>query len=206
MKVATEKIKKTYQDRFHKFGVDARSLQWASKGAAHQRFRQFWAEVDYSNKTVLDVGCGFGEFGNFLSKRYEGVLYKGVDIVPEFITTAERLYPHLTFEVKDYLNDEIDQTFDIVVASGIINSNVENNMEYRKEAIKKLFSLSKGVCIFNMLGAHPQPETKKDSNVWYADSLEILEYCMTLTPRVVLRQNYHPRDFTISLYKNKKSK
>ena len=54
-----------------------------------------------------------------------------------------------------------------------------------------------------MLGAHPQPANEKDSNVWYADSLEILEYCMTLTHRVILRANYHSKDFTILMYKEK---
>jgi SAM-dependent methyltransferase len=194
---------KLYKSKFEKYGVSPKSLLWKSKGAAHQRFRQFWKEIDFDNKSVLDVGCGFGELGNFLVKRYKNVDYLGVDIMPEFISKGKEIYPGLKLMQRDYLADPITDKFDIVIASGILNSNVENNMEYRKKAIKTLFEGSKKVTAFNMLGNHPQPENDEESNVWYADSLEILEYCMSLTRRVVFRSNYHPRDFTVFLYKTK---
>jgi len=40
----------SYKQKFKKFGVSPQALQWKSKGAAHQRFRQFWAEIDFDNK------------------------------------------------------------------------------------------------------------------------------------------------------------
>lgn len=179
------------------------SLCWHQKGAAHQRFRQMWAEIDFNNKSVLDVGCGFGEMGKFLLKRYEGVSYTGVDIVPEFISEAKKLLPEGIFLVGDYFEKPIEKKFDVVLASGTINSNVgsdKDNMNYRKKAVKVMFEHTKYVLIFNMLGAHPKPSNNRKSNVWYADSLEVLEYCMSLTRRVVLRANYHPTDFTILMY------
>ena len=63
-----------YRQKFKEFGSCHKSLLWKSKGAAHQRFRQFWAEIDFDGKKVLDIGCGFGEMGNFLTKRYKNVL------------------------------------------------------------------------------------------------------------------------------------
>lgn len=192
-----DKVKKDYQKKYKKYGIDPKSLFWKTKGAAHQRFRQIWAEVGFNNKSVLDVGCGFGEMGKFLLKRYKEVDYHGVDIVPEFINQAKTLVPKATFEVRDYFENPIDKKFDVVMASGTLNSNVENNMGYRKKAIKVMFSHAKRVCIFNMLGAHPQPKNDPNSNIWHADSLAVLEYCMSLTRRVVLRANYHPNDFTI---------
>src|SRR6266852_4498513 len=113
MKPVTEKIKEEYQKKFNKYGIDPKSLFWASKGAAHQRFRQMWAEIDFNGKSVLDVGCGFGEMA-------------------------------------------------------------------------KLFDLTDNILAFNMLGGHPAPENESASNIWYADSLKILEYCTSLTRRVIL--------------------
>lgn len=199
----TQKIKEEYQQKFNKFGIDPRSLFWASKGAAHQRFRQMWAEIDFDGKSVLDVGCGFGEMAKFLDKRYKIKSYTGTDIVPEFVAEAKKLYPHHSFLVNDFINEEIPGKYDVVLASGILNSNVSDNMEYRKKAISILFGKADYVLAFNMLGAHPQPETNSDSNVWYADSLEILKYCMTLTRRVIFRHHYNPKDFTILMYKTK---
>ncbi len=191
-----------YRDKFKKFGNDPKSLLWKSKGAAHQRFRQFWAEIDFDGKNVLDIGCGFGELGKFLLKRYKGVKYAGIDNVSEFIEIAKKEVPEGKFEAIDF--NDLNHQSDVVIASGVLNSNMgKNNLEFRKKAIKKMFSLTSGVFAFNMLGAHPVPENKKDSNIWYSDSVEILEYCMTLAHRVILRANYHPKDFTILMYKLK---
>ncbi|KKQ25340.1 MAG: Methyltransferase family protein [Candidatus Woesebacteria bacterium GW2011_GWA1_37_8] len=201
----TVRLRELYQDKFKKYGDDPKSLLWKRKGAAHQRFRQFWAEIDFNNKKVLDIGCGFGEFGIFLVKRYKNVNYTGIDIVPEFINVGKKKYPNLNLAVADYLTDKIKAKFDVVIASGVLNSNVSNNMKFREKAIAKMFSLTSDVLAFNMLGGHPQPKFTNDSNVWYADSLEILNYCLSLTRRVILRANYNPHDFTIFMYKVKKS-
>lgn len=196
-----------YRDKFKKFGVSSKSLLWKSRGAAHQRFRQFWAEINFNGKTILDIGCGFGEMGNFITKRYKNVKYKGIDITPEFIENGHKLYPQLDFEIGDFHELTKTESYDVVLASGVLNSNllaqasVENNMDYRKKAIAKMFSLTNDVFAFNMLGGHPAPNNDPKSNVWHSDSLEILEYCMSLTRRVILRANYHPRDFTIFMYK-----
>lgn len=201
MKNVSNKIKNIYQEKFSKFGVDPKSLQWASRGAAHQRFRQFWSEIDFNNKSVLDVGCGFGELGKFLTKKYDNVSYTGIDIVPEFVKNAKELYPNLDFVEGDYFNNPLKKKFDVIICSGGLNSNVPNNMDYRTKAIKTMYENANKIVAFNMLGSFPQPETKKGSNVWYADSLKILKICMDITPRVILRHHYHPKDFTVFLYK-----
>ncbi|OGM32073.1 hypothetical protein A2803_00715 [Candidatus Woesebacteria bacterium RIFCSPHIGHO2_01_FULL_44_21] len=192
---------KHYQKKFQKYGVDARSLSWAGKGAAHQRFRAIWKEIDFNNKSVLDVGCGFGEMARFLHKRYDNVKYTGVDIVPEFIQEAKKAHPYFDFECIDYFNNPMPEKFDVVMASGTLNSNLGGkNSAFREKAVKVMFDHTKKALVFNMLGGHPQPENDPKSNVWYADSLEVLEYCMSLTRRVVLRANYHPKDFTVFMY------
>lgn len=196
----SEKTKSDYRGRFKKYGVAPQALSWKQRGAAHQRFRQIWAEVDFAGKSVLDVGCGFGEMGKFLLKRYKEVDYTGVDIVPEFIAEARKLVPGGKFYEVDYFDKPLPEKFDVVIASGTLNSNVSDNMDYRKRAIKTMFEHAKTCLVFNMLGSHPQPANDPQSNIWYADSLEILSYCLSLTRRVILRHHYHPRDFTIFMY------
>ncbi len=203
MTTISEKIREGYQTRFKRFGGRAQSLSWANMGAAHQRFRQMWTDVDYSNKSVLDVGCGFGYLGKFLTKKFENVTYTGVDIVPEFIEKAKLRRPNLTFFVRDYLFDPMPEKFDIVVASGILNGDVPHNMDYRKKAIKTMFDHANEALVFNMLGSHPQPVQPAQKNVWYADSLEVLTYCMSLSSKVIFKAHYNSKDFTIIIFKSK---
>lgn len=200
LKQIEEQKKIAYQRKFTRYGVDPRSVQWKTLGASHQRFRQFWAEIDFNNKSVLDIGCGFGELARFLNKRYQNVNYTGVDIVPEFIAEARHRFPQNKFIVRDLLSNPLTQKYDVVLASGVINSNVKNNLQYRKRAISVMFHHARQVFAFNMLGSHPQPKNLKGSNIYYTDSLEILSYCFTLTRRVLLRHHYHPQDFTIFMY------
>lgn len=197
------KLLNFYKNKFKKFGVDPRSLVWKTRGAAHQRFRQFWKEIDFNGKKVLDVGCGFGEFGNFLTKRYKDVIYKGVDIVPEFIENGKKIYPELTLVSLDYFKHPLPETYEIIICSGALNSNYGNkvkNMSFRKTAIRTMFCHSSKILAFNMAGSFPQLKNDKNNNVWYVDSLEILKYCMSLTSKVLLRENYHSKDFTIFMY------
>lgn len=200
MNKIAKQIKKNYQERFKKYGMDPRSLSWKRLGASHQRFRQIWAEINFNDRSVLDVGCGFAELARFLKKRYTGVSYTGVDIVPEFIKEAKKRFPEYDFYTRDYLDKPLKKKFDVVVASGVLNSKVGNKIEYCKKAIKTMFKQAKKVFVFNMLGGYPQPENDAKS-VWYADSIEILKYCLTLTRRVILRHHYNPKDFTIFMYK-----
>ncbi|MDP3917883.1 MAG: class I SAM-dependent methyltransferase [Candidatus Woesebacteria bacterium] len=197
-----------YRNKFKDFGVSHKSLQWKSKGAAHQRFRQFWAEIDFDNKNVLDVGCGFGELGNFLAKRYKNVTYKGVDIMPEFIENGKKIYPSLDLETADYFNHPKGERYNTIICSGALNSNFgteKENRLFRENAIKTMFLHTTNVLAFNMSGGHPPLKNSKENNIYYSDSLEILKYCMILSRRVILRQNYHPTDFTIFMYKVKSS-
>lgn len=205
MNNVSEKIKQGYQKRFKRFGGKAQSLSWSNIGAAHQRFRQIWSDIDFSDKSVLDVGCGFGYLGKFLIKKFPNVSYTGVDIVPEFLAKAKLRRPNLKFLQRDYLFNPLPETFDIIVASGVLNSNVPNNFDYRKKAIKTMFDHANEILVFNMLGSHLVIPTPDKSNVWYADSLEILDYCMSLTHRVVFKAQYNPKDFTIIMYKEKKA-
>lgn len=197
-----EKALEFYRKKFAKYGVDPKSLSWKSLGASHQRFRQIWKELNFDNKSVLDVGCGFGEMARFLHKRYQSVDYTGVDIVPEFISIASETHPYYKFEARDFFSNPLEDKFDIVMAVGVMNSNLDNeNMEFRRNAIESLFDSAREVATFSMLGAYPQPTNDPASNVWYADSHEIVEFAKTLSDKVIVRDKYHPRDFTVFMYR-----
>jgi len=58
------------------------------------------------------------------TQRYPRVRYLGIDIVPQFIKEGRKKYPYLDLKVADYLQKPKLGNFDIVVASGILNSNL----------------------------------------------------------------------------------
>ena len=65
---------------------------------------------------VLDLGCGPGQLTDALSKIAGEV--EGVDFAEQMIVVAQRLYPHLTFQVAN--GEQLpydDRTFDVIVCN-----------------------------------------------------------------------------------------
>lgn len=196
-----EKHIKGYQKKFKKYGVDPRALQWSSGKAAKLRYVQLVVDIDFNGKKVLDIGCGFGDIITYIEKKTKKFSYTGVDIVPEFITVAKKEYPKHKFIVRDYFENPLKKSFDIIMSSGTLNANVKGAVSYRKKAIKIMLAHAKEAVIFNMAGSSPQPKNKKENRVYYADSYDILKFCLTLSSKLIFRSNYHSKDFTIVICK-----
>ena len=67
-----------------------------------------------------------------------------------------------------------------------------------EQMVQQMFRHCRKGTAFNSLSAW---SPHKDADEFYANPLETLEFCRTLTPRLVLRHEYHQRDFTLLLHK-----
>ena len=92
----------------------------------------------------------------------------------------------------------LGRTFDVVVANGIFYLLDEQPAPMMQHMIERMFSLAKKAVAFNSLSAWARDQ---EGGEFYADPLQTVEFCRRLTPWVVLRHDYHPRDFTVYLYK-----
>lgn len=199
-KVLKKKIK-NYQKTYKRHGLNPKSLQWVTKESADIRYEQIVADLDFEKKSVLDVGCGFGDLISILSENTMNLQYVGVDVVPEFIEAAKHKFPGYKFLLNDYFAEPMSEFFDIIVSSGTLNSKREDVVSFRKEAIKAMFEHCKEAVIFNMAGGYPQPKNRKRSKIYYADALDILRYCLKLTSKTIFRYHYRRRDFTVVMFK-----
>ena len=197
----TSKIKERYLASYKKFGVSPKALRFRSRVAQEVRFRNLVADIDFGGKTILDVGCGFGDIVPFISAKAKHFKYTGVDLLPEFIEVARKKYPKHEFIIRDYFGKPLQEKFDIVLTSGTLNSNVEYPMDCREKAIKIMFDHAKEAVVFNMAGGYPQPTNKKKKKIWDANSLEILKFCLSLSPKVIFRHHYRMKDFTLIIFK-----
>ncbi len=196
-----EKIK-SYRRTFKRFGIDPKALQWRSEKAARLRYEQLVADMSFEGKDILDVGCGFGDIISYISKKTEKFSYTGCDVVPEFIKVAKKKYPKHKFIIRDYLEKPLKKSFDIIITSGTLNTNIKNAVDFRKRAIATMFENCGEALVFNMAGGYPQPKNKKGYKVYYVNSLDVLSYCLSLTSKLILRHHYHSKDFTVVMFKN----
>ena len=161
------------------------------------KFRVLSDVMPLAGKNVLDVGCGFADYADYLAQRFPGVGYTGVDLSQAMVNGAQRAHPGLAVRRLNILHDDPGR-FDVVTANGIFYLLGAQAPDLMRDLVARMFALCREAVAFNSLSTWaPDPEASE----FYADPAETLAFCRTLTPRVTLRHDYHTRDFTVYLYR-----
>ncbi|KKT49186.1 MAG: Methyltransferase family protein [Candidatus Collierbacteria bacterium GW2011_GWC2_44_18] len=192
-----ERMNDFYDSKVRSHGVNTpQGLSWISDHTQKTRFKVLSEIGDLNNKSILDVGCGFGDLYQYLSNRFHGFLYTGIDVTSLMIETAKKNLPHIKFIEGDYGQFQTNE-FDYILASGSLSFMVDNYKDVYYAMIKKMFFDSKLGVAFNMLD---QKHHKQDETFATYSPSEIAGYCFGLTKNVILREDYLHGDFTIYLY------
>jgi len=191
-------IREDYDHSLGYYGPGPKALLWWDYRSMAIRFRELVKDVDIEDKTILDAGCGMGDLLPYLYAKSMNFRYLGVDKTEGFIKIAKQRYEGHEFKVGDPFSRPVGM-FDVVFSSGVMNGNVKNWLEKRKKMIGTLFDQTGEVLAFNMAGG--LKPVRADSLIAYADADVILEFCQTLTDKVILNTQYLHNDFTIVMYK-----
>ncbi|MBN2569184.1 MAG: GNAT family N-acetyltransferase [Deltaproteobacteria bacterium] len=183
-------------------GISVQSLDWGSVESQQLRFSILAKIGELNNASVLDVGCGLGDFLDWLKNLKMEMRYTGLDITPHMIQFAKKRFPNTCFIIGNLLelDDSVIGHHDYIFASGIFARIEKIPFRFMQEMVLKMFSLCNKAVGFNSLS---EWAPQKDSGEYYADPLEVLNFCRTITPWVVLRHDYHARDFTVYMYKRR---
>ena len=114
------KINEWYDSKLEQFGEnDFRSLNWGDKEgkSAKARYQQMFEQYDWSDKKILEIGCGWGSFFDF---GFKCDYYYGVDINSKLIDIANKKYKNKIFKTEDISNvNSINSGFDVAISSGV---------------------------------------------------------------------------------------
>ena len=125
-----ERVNQYYNDGLKKYGYDINALASGTEERRRIRF-QVLCEVGLTpGCSVLDLGCGFGDFYGYLRGRGISVQYVGYDINPNLIAVAKQIYPDAEFYVKDIQIDSFDQ-FDYIVSTSAFNHPLTGQDQYQ---------------------------------------------------------------------------
>ena len=192
------RVQEIYGKLVEQYGDDVRALNWGSKRSQELRFRILAAVGDLSGGSILDVGCGTGDLYGWLQSIGWNGRYTGIDITPGMIDTAHTRFPSAEFAVGDLLHAAPAAEYDYVFASGIFAYRKIEPDAYLHEMVGAMYRRCRRAVAFNSLSDWaPEPEADE----FYADPLTTLAFCRTLSPRVALRHDYHPHDFTVYIYR-----
>jgi ubiquinone/menaquinone biosynthesis C-methylase UbiE len=191
-------ITEHYLELYKKFGESPKALGWI-KGNQDIRFDVISQIGELKNSSILDVGCGFGDFYGYLKSKKIKFEYHGVDINKKFLEIAKKRNPNGKFELRDIQKKKITKKFDWVIATGITNH--ATNYQHLKEMLKEMFRICKKGVIMDFISNYVDYE---DKEIFYTSPEKIFQAAKDLTRRVTLRHDYMPFEFCLYLYKNDK--
>lgn len=193
-----QKVIESYDARFKEYGYDPRTLGWG-KARHRLRYHALLSQWELAGLSLLDFGCGFGDLYGYCIEKGLDVDYHGIDINTTLIEEGKRHYPEANLKVCDALNGGMSETFDIVVASGLFNTKIDDNQGFVESAFEFFRKTCKLGFAANFLSSNVD---YRSDGLNYSDPGEILSVAYSCSRRLVLLNNYMPFEFTIVVYKD----
>ena len=188
-----------YYDRLvDLYGHDPRACDASSAASLSTRYEILSQVSNLAGKSVLEVGCGFGDLGAYLRSKYDGVRYLGIDVSRRMVEEGRRSHPELSLRVQDVLEMDGAVRFDVVLAQGIFYLLGRGADKKMRALIEKMFALANEALAFCAISKWDPGEPGDE---FLVDPKALLSACRRLTPRLVLRHDYLPHDVAIYLYK-----
>ena len=190
-----------YTSKLELHGTTSQGVDWNGNASHDRRHRQFLRLLEGNpDASVIDLGCGFGDFLRFLrSEGFRG-RFTGYDIAASMIEKARQLYGE--GEDRQWrIGSEPEEAADFAIASGIFNVRgdipTESWIDYVNGTLDTLARAGRRGFAFNVLSLSSDPE-KRRPNLYYADPVAMLGHCLAKYGRsVALLQDYELYEFTL---------
>lgn len=194
-------IASRYRARLEQHGANSAALATGTPERQEIRFGVLAGVGDLDGARVLDLGCGLGDFYQFLLQRGIRPQYTGYDITPEFVGHAKARFPEAHFEVRDVQTEGIPEKFDYVVSSQTFNNRLahEDNMKVMQDVLRIGYEASEKGMAIDMFTSYVD---FREDRLFYYSPEEVFRFCKTLTKRVLLRHDYPLFEFTVYLYRD----
>lgn len=198
-------IEKYYSDRIREYGETPQGVDWNGEESQTLRFEQLCKLIKSPRPfTINDLGCGYGAFFEYISKKDELFSYTGIDISADMISAATRRYKN-NENARFVVSDEPVQIADYGVASGIFNVRLNRtDMEWQKYLETTLDALDRTSRLgfsFNCLTSYSDSEKMRDY-LYYADPCKLFDFCKRHYSRnVSILHDYNLYEFTILVRK-----
>ncbi len=182
---------KFYQSAIEMHGTSAKGVNWASKKNQTLRFENILKLLpeDIHLYSVVDAGCGFGDFYSFLSKKKKlPKEYIGIDSLPDMYSIASEK-TGCEIIIADICKEKLP-TKDYYVCSGALN--VLTKFETHQFILNCYKSSKKGF-IFNALHGDKDSETY---NYLKSEDIELIAEELKVK-KLIFKDAYLENDITI---------
>lgn len=198
-----------YERCLEQYGPTPQGVDWPNATDLNTRFTVmtdlFIKNLTNHSITLLDLGCGYGAFLNFLKKSnfHHKIQYKGIDLSAKMIHAATLQHDHTYFETKDVLLDVLPiNSFDYIIMNGLftIKSELSQNdmLAFFTAIIETTFKAARFGIAFNVMNSHVD---------WFRDDLfhlpidQMFSILKKYTKHLIIRADYGLYEYTVYAYK-----
>ena len=195
-----EIIKDFFNKLVEKHGYSPKSLAYSGEKSQKIKFNIVTEVGIEDNCSVLDVGCGFGDYFNYLKQRgIKNIKYCGIDISNKIVDFAKEKNSLVNVIQGNVLDLSDDEKYDYVISLGFNCVKTGSNWRTLTQVLDKMWKLSKKGIAYNAVSTFSETSPRK---IYFVSPAKVIDYIMTnLTYKVVFRHDYMPHDFTIFAYK-----
>ena len=183
--------KEFYQNNYDIHGISAQGVAWDSAQTQKRRFSAISSCLgDVSQDTLVDAGCGFGDFYLYLKEKENlPKSYIGLDLCAPMVEEA-KVRTGCKIIQKDILNQSIPMA-DWYVASGSMNllTKIETCI-----FIQRCLEKSRKGFVFNLLEGK-----EREGTYSYWKPHDIRKLCQSFCKKVEIKEGYMEDDFTVML-------
>ena len=175
-------INKHYDETIKKYGYNIKGLGWR-KGGLSKRYKIISESYNFKNKSVLDYGCGFCNFYEYIkTKKIKIKHYSGVEINPNI-----RKYIYTKYKKKIPIYTKIPNTkFDIIVSNGVHNYKVKNCENIFYNDINNLLKITKKALIISFINNNVD---YKDNYLSYKNLFKTIKFIQNKKYNFIVNQS-----------------
>ncbi len=177
--LAKEYVIDFFTKRLLHFKDKPESVGWSEEGQI-LRYSTILKLINPEGKSLLDFGCGKGDFYGYLLKRKISCNYIGIDINPHLIQIAKEKYNGANFIQRDIEKEPLKEKFHYTVAIGVFNLAVEGIEEQMKRCLEILFNHTTVKLIFTCLNKNTRT---KDIGLTYFEKGYLVNIAQRLTEK-----------------------
>lgn len=178
----------------------SKMMGWTSKQVQQIRFKTVTSLFNFNDVSVLDLGCGDGDFKHYLDERFSNFHYIGLDFQKSFIAYAKERFKdenNTWFYNTDFAHCQLPKV-DVVIACGAL-SYKSHDSNYYIDCIKQFYHSANKAFIFNMLN---QDFFESGQLIVAHNKASVFEQCQNICNTVILKDDYLDNDFTIMMRKS----
>jgi SAM-dependent methyltransferase len=190
-----------YASKLELHGSTPQGVDWNGQASHELRHRQFLRLLEGApDASVLDLGCGFGDFLRFLRTSGHRGTFIGYDVAASMVEKARALHGEGA-DRQWRVGAHPAEVADFAIASGIFNVRGDipdqSWTPYVHQTIDALARAGRFGFAFNLLSLSSDPERRRP-NLYYADAAGMLSHCLARYGRsVALLQDYGLYEFTV---------